>query len=100
MQHAVSALYCRAKDHWQDGTTLPQPTTRQAYIKDLAGSVNAPAWDVMENRVLKFCGYFKEHVDESREGNNRTRPCEILYYLEVGLYFCRKTLHSTAPESG
>lgn len=73
----------RESDKWRDGRTLPEATTRQTFKKNfLDVSVNAPAWDVMENKVLKFFGYFKEHVDETAEGNHRVRPCEIFYYLE------------------
>ncbi|KAL8424944.1 hypothetical protein Efla_007246 [Eimeria flavescens] len=67
---------------WRDGATLPLATTRETYKKDVAPLMNAPAWDVMEQKVLKFSAYFNEHVDESREGNYRTRICEIMYYLE------------------
>lgn len=74
----------REKDPWRDGTTLPLATTKHTFKRDEILSENAPAWDVLEQKVLKFDSYFKEHVDESREENLRIRPCEILYYLEVG----------------
>ncbi|CDJ40995.1 hypothetical protein ETH_00005775 [Eimeria tenella] len=72
----------RDKDPWRDGSTLPIATTRDTYKKDIASSVGAPAWDVMEHKVLRFFAYFNEHVDESRLENYRSRPVEILYYLE------------------
>lgn len=75
----------RDKDPWRDGSTLPIATTRDTYKKDIASSVGAPAWDVMEHKVLRFFAYFNEHVDESRLENYRSRPVEILYYLEVGM---------------
>ncbi|KAL8453642.1 hypothetical protein Emed_000777 [Eimeria media] len=87
--HAASRFVTleREKDTWREGATLPLPTTRQTYKMDRVPAVNAPAWDVMEQKILKFNAYFKEHVDESREGNHRTRPCDILYYLELSAAF-------------
>ena len=73
----------RGKDTWRDGSTVPVATTRDTYRKDIATPMNAPAWDVMEHKVLRFFSYFNEHVDESIAENYRSRPCEILYYLEV-----------------
>ena len=41
-----------------------------------------PQWLKFDKKVLKFNGYFKEHVTESSYENYRIRPCNILYYLE------------------
>ncbi|CDJ49762.1 hypothetical protein EBH_0028330 [Eimeria brunetti] len=72
----------REKDPWRDGSTIPVATTRETYKKDITTPLSAPAWDIMENKVLRFFSYFNEHVDDSRAENYRSRPCEILYYLE------------------
>lgn len=90
----LSGNPCRKEDNWRDGSTLPQATTRELYKKDAAPSVDAPAWDVMEQRILKFYGYFKEHVDESRQENHRVRPCVIIYFLEVRRHYNEE--HSTS----
>ena len=41
-----------------------------------------PQWIKYDKNVLKFEGYFDEHVTESAYENWRIRPCIILYYLE------------------
>ena len=41
-----------------------------------------PQWIKYDKKVLKFEGYFNEHVTESAYENWRIRPCTILYYLE------------------
>ena len=41
-----------------------------------------PQWLKFDKKVLKFYGYFVEHVTESAYENYRIRPCNILYYLE------------------
>ena len=41
-----------------------------------------PQWLKFDKNVLKFVGYFVEHVTESAYENYRIRTCNILYYLE------------------
>jgi len=41
-----------------------------------------PQWLKYDKNVLKFTGYFVEHVTESAYENYRIRTCNILYYLE------------------
>jgi len=41
-----------------------------------------PQWLKFDKNVLKFTGYFVEHVTESAYENYRIRACNILYYLE------------------
>ena len=41
-----------------------------------------PQWIKYDKNVLRFEGYFDEHVTESAYENWRIRPCTILYYLE------------------
>ena len=41
-----------------------------------------PQWLKFDKNVLKFTGYFVEHVTESAYDNYRIRACNILYYLE------------------
>ena len=41
-----------------------------------------PQWLKFDKNVLKFTGYFVEHVTESAYENYRIRTCNILYYLD------------------
>lgn len=41
-----------------------------------------PKWMKYDRNVLKFDGYFNEHVNESAHENYRIRRCVLLYYLE------------------
>ena len=41
-----------------------------------------PQWIKYDKNVLRFEGYFDEHVTESAYENWRIRPCLILYYLD------------------
>ena len=41
-----------------------------------------PQWIKYDKTVLKFIGYFVEHVVESAYENYRIRKCNIFYYLE------------------
>jgi hypothetical protein len=41
-----------------------------------------PQWIKFDKNVLKFTGYFVEHVVESAYENYRIRKCNLLYYLE------------------
>lgn len=41
-----------------------------------------PQWIKFDKNVLKFTGYFVEHVVESAYENYRIRKCNIFYYLE------------------
>jgi hypothetical protein len=41
-----------------------------------------PKWMKFDRKVLKFEGYFNEHVSESAHENYRIRRCSLLYYLE------------------
>ena len=41
-----------------------------------------PQWIKYDKNVLRFEGYFDEHVTESAYENWRIRPCTVLYYLE------------------
>ena len=61
--------------------TLNQNRRYQSLIKS-ASEVSLPQWRKFDKNVLRFKGYFKEHVTESSFENYRIRPCSILYYLE------------------
>jgi len=41
-----------------------------------------PTYVKLDKQVLRFYGYFKEHVVESRLENARVRHVTIFYYLE------------------
>ena len=53
----------------------------QSLIKS-ASEVSLPQWRKFDKNVLRFKGYFQEHVTESSFENYRIRPCSLLYYLE------------------
>ena len=44
--------------------------------------LNEPNFVKLDKQVLRFYGYFKEHVVESRLENYRIRKVTIFYYLE------------------
>jgi len=45
-------------------------------------AIICPQWLKFDKIVLKFRGYFDEHVTESAYENWRVRPCTLLYYLD------------------
>ena len=47
-----------------------------------ASQISLPQWRKFDKEVLRFKGYFQEHVTESSFENYRIRPCSILYYLD------------------
>jgi hypothetical protein len=53
---------------------------------------NAPAWLKHNNQVLRFYGFFQEHVNERSEENCRYRQIAILYHMEDG------TIRITEPK--
>ena len=56
-------------------------TSRQKTF-NLSFPKRLPQWIKYDKRVLKFMGYFCEHVVESAYENYRIRKCNIFYYLE------------------
>ena len=59
--------------------------TTQSAMKSQISKENKnllPQWIKYDKNVLRFEGYFDEHVTESAYENWRVRPCTILYYLE------------------
>ena len=61
--------------------TLNQNRRYQSLIKS-ASEVSLPQWRKFDKNVLRFKGYFQEHVTESSFENYRIRPCSLLYYLD------------------
>ena len=61
-----------------------QSLENNVYNQPLSQSHNnlLPQWIKYDKNVLKFSGYFQEHVTESSYENYRIRPCNILYYLD------------------
>ena len=57
-----------------------------------------PAYVALDRMVLRFFGYYKEAVHESRMENYRVRKVTILYYLEDNTLQVR-ALVDTATES-
>lgn len=53
-----------------------------SFNSPISKSVQIPQWLKYDKNVLKFDGYFKEHITESAYENYRIRPCSILYYLD------------------
>ena len=62
-------------------STSNQNKRYQSLIKS-ASEVSLPQWRKFDKNVLRFKGYFQEHVTESSFENYRIRPCSLLYYLE------------------
>ena len=56
-------------------------TTRQKTF-NLPFPARLPQWIKYDKTVLKFIGYFVEHVVESAYENYRIRKCNIFYYLD------------------
>ena len=60
-----------------------EPMSKTMKSQDTEENKNLlPQWIKYDKNVLKFEGYFDEHVTESAYENWRIRPCVILYYLE------------------
>eukprot|EP00921_Rhytidocystis_pertsovi_P016000 GHVQ01025307.1.p1 GENE.GHVQ01025307.1~~GHVQ01025307.1.p1 ORF type:complete len:786 (-),score=103.06 GHVQ01025307.1:159-2516(-) len=72
----------RRGDVWRDGTSLPRSTMRDVHGKELKETEAIPAWEALEHKVLRFYGFFKEHVEEDRLQNYRVRQCIVYFYLE------------------
>uniref|UniRef100_A0A0G4HCV0 Calmodulin n=1 Tax=Chromera velia CCMP2878 TaxID=1169474 RepID=A0A0G4HCV0_9ALVE len=66
---------------WRDGS-LPQSTMKAYHSRPEKETVDMPSWEALEHQVLRFYGYFKEHVEESNSENHRVRRVIIYYYLE------------------
>ena len=76
LAHQKNALSSRYNERFQ---------TSQNATKSQITSENKnllPQWIKYDKNVLRFEGYFDEHVTESAYENWRIRPCTILYYLE------------------
>ena len=56
-------------------------TSRQKTF-NLPFPARLPQWIKYDKTVLKFVGYFVEHVVESAYENYRIRKCNIFYYLD------------------
>ena len=56
-------------------------TSRQKTF-NLPFPARLPQWIKYDKTVLKFIGYFVEHVVESAYENYRIRKCNIFYYLD------------------
>ena len=67
--------------YFNNNNTLNQNRRYQPLLKS-ASQISLPQWRKFDKNVLRFKGYFKEHVTESAVENYRIRPCSILYYLE------------------
>ena len=55
--------------------------TQKTYY-NLSFPKRLPQWIKYDKNVLKFIGYFTEHVVESAYENYRIRKCNIFYYLD------------------
>ena len=59
---------------------IPPPPQHEEPVAPSAPAV--PAYVALDRMVLRFFGYFKEAVHESRMENYRVRKVTVLYYLE------------------
>eukprot|EP00405_Crypthecodinium_cohnii_P011435 CAMPEP_0206428590 /NCGR_PEP_ID=MMETSP0324_2-20121206/5760_1 /ASSEMBLY_ACC=CAM_ASM_000836 /TAXON_ID=2866 /ORGANISM="Crypthecodinium cohnii, Strain Seligo" /LENGTH=606 /DNA_ID=CAMNT_0053894157 /DNA_START=68 /DNA_END=1884 /DNA_ORIENTATION=+ len=67
---------------------LPRPQTPTA-VEDLIPKNTrhpriAPAWLKHDKQVLRFYGFFQEHVTERSEENSRYRNVSFMYHMEDG----------------
>lgn len=60
------------------------PTIEDIVPKNMRHPRLAPAWLKHEKQVLRFYGFFQEHVTESAEENARYRNVRIMFYMEDG----------------
>ena len=63
------------------GTTKAKQTSMPEILKEESPRV-LPQWMKYDKRVLRFDGYFNEHIVESAHENYRIRKCTLLYYLD------------------
>ena len=56
------------------------PNTMDVQATSEASSL--PQWIENDRKVLRFFGYFQEHVNEDPAANSRVRKVVFLYYLE------------------
>jgi len=57
-------------------------STYKTFLKKETNELFQPAFVKMDRHVLRFYGYFKESVVESRLETERLRKLIIYYYLE------------------
>jgi len=60
------------------------PTVDDMVPKNMRHPRISPAWLKHEKQVLRFYGFFQEHVIESAEENSRYRNVSIMFYMEDG----------------
>jgi EF-hand domain-containing protein 1 len=61
--------------------TAVAATTRSSRAHAYAAS-KLPKWVQQDRKVLRFFGYFQEHVTDTPSENSRIRRVVFLYYLE------------------
>eukprot|EP00405_Crypthecodinium_cohnii_P012165 CAMPEP_0206433662 /NCGR_PEP_ID=MMETSP0324_2-20121206/8661_1 /ASSEMBLY_ACC=CAM_ASM_000836 /TAXON_ID=2866 /ORGANISM="Crypthecodinium cohnii, Strain Seligo" /LENGTH=623 /DNA_ID=CAMNT_0053899959 /DNA_START=168 /DNA_END=2039 /DNA_ORIENTATION=+ len=65
-----------------------RPATPKAVEDLVPGNMRqprvAPAWLKHDKQVLRFYGYFQEHVTERPDENSRYRQVSIMFYMEDG----------------
>ena len=88
-----------------DQSSLPEAHLASIRKQRLGESVQfipktLPQWLKYDGKVLRFYGYFNEHVTESAYENYRIRPCDLLYYLDDDTFHVieRKTENSQMPQ--
>jgi hypothetical protein len=60
----------------------PKRNKRYQPLIKSASEISIPQWLKFDKNVLRFKGYFNEHVTESSYETWRIRSCSLLYYLE------------------
>ena len=71
----------KSSSRYQNIMTEPMSTMGKSAAQEESKNL-LPQWIKYDKNVLRFEGYFDEHVTESAYENWRIRPCLILYYLD------------------
>lgn len=94
---AVTAAEKLRQPGWRavHNAELPRPPSATALEdvipKNMRYPTQSPAWLKHEKQVLRFYGFFQEHVTERPDENCRYRHVSFMYYMEDG------TLAMTEP---
>lgn len=75
---------------------VEEPVPRSSSLNEAFPRV-LPQWMKYDKRVLRFEGYFNEHVNESAHENYRIRRCTLNYYLDDDTL---QVIENRVPNSG
>jgi len=82
----------RQREAAQMAKTQPPTTVDDVLPKNMKALRVSPAWIKHDKQVLRFYGFYQEHVTERPDENSRYRQLAFMYYMEDG------TLAVTEPK--